>query len=134
MERLTPELKAAHARIKQLELAIRTHRDEHCDDRCWLDDQALYAVLGEPVAADANAMPPRDQFLANCARFYDARCKNAGWPSYQDLRQLLQLVLDFHSADTEAFVAKHGHGMTTRELCDRIRAALAPTPEPEEQR
>jgi hypothetical protein len=41
------------------------------------------------------------------------------------LEQVAALVLDFHSADTEAFVARHGYGMTTKQLCNRLRAALA---------
>lgn len=39
-------------------------------------------------------------------------------------REALELVIDFHGAATEQFVARYGHGMTTRDLCDRIRAAL----------
>jgi hypothetical protein len=40
------------------------------------------------------------------------------------LRAACELALDFHGADTQAFVARHGHGMTTRDLCDRLREAL----------
>jgi hypothetical protein len=49
------------------------------------------------------------------------------------LRMALELALDFHAADTEAFVAKHGLGMTTRQLCDRLRAALATQPHDQPQ-
>jgi hypothetical protein len=42
-----------------------------------------------------------------------------------ELIALCELVLAFHAADTEAFVARYGPGMTTRQLCDRIRAVLA---------
>lgn len=58
-------------RIKELEDAIRTHRDQRGDDRCWMDDQQLYAVLGDTKAN--TALPPREVFLANCARFYACR-------------------------------------------------------------
>lgn len=40
------------------------------------------------------------------------------------LREACQLALDFHGADTEIFVARYGHGITTRQLCARLRAAL----------
>lgn len=39
-------------------------------------------------------------------------------------QEALELVLDFYNPDTQSFVAKHGHGMTTRDMCDRIRTAL----------
>jgi hypothetical protein len=85
------------ARVGELEAAIRKHRDARGDDRCWLDDLDLYAVLGDAVEP-SNAEPPRDTFLANCQRFYDARCRDAAWPGYQELEQrvadLLQLVRD----------------------------------------
>lgn len=42
-----------------------------------------------------------------------------------ELLEALQLVLDFHAEDTVAFVAKYGTGIGTRELCDRVRAAMA---------
>jgi hypothetical protein len=42
-----------------------------------------------------------------------------------DLLDVCELTLAFHAADTEAFVARYGAGMTTRELCDRIRTAIA---------
>jgi hypothetical protein len=42
-----------------------------------------------------------------------------------ELLAVSELTLAFHSADTEAFVARYGGGMTTRQLCDRIRAAIA---------
>lgn len=42
-----------------------------------------------------------------------------------ELLALCDLTLAFHGADTEAFVARYGGGMTTRELCDRIRAVLS---------
>lgn len=62
------------ARIDQLEAAIRKHRDQRGDDRCWLDDLELYAVLPEgPPTHEAMALPPREQFLANCARFHESR-------------------------------------------------------------
>lgn len=42
-----------------------------------------------------------------------------------EMLEALQLVLDFHAEDTVAFVAKYGTGIGTRELCDRVRAAMA---------
>jgi hypothetical protein len=59
-------------RIAELENAIRTHRDARGDDRCWLDDQTLYAVLPEGAKSNT-ALPPEKTFLANCKRFWTSR-------------------------------------------------------------
>lgn len=74
--------------VEKLSAAIRKHRDQRADDRCWLDDLELYAVLDDEVVAD-NTLPPRELFLANCARYYDRRCKAGDWPAYQQLEALL---------------------------------------------
>lgn len=67
---------SAAARIAQLETAIQKHRDQRGDDRCWLDDLELYAVLGDGAEADLT-LPPREEFLGNCARFFECRQRNA---------------------------------------------------------
>lgn len=50
--------------------AIRLHRDEPGDDRCWLDDEALYSKLPEGYTP-----PKRDSKveLANCEKFIACR-------------------------------------------------------------
>jgi hypothetical protein len=62
-------------RIEELEGAIRKHRDERGDDRCWMDDVELYAVVGDTTQPDFT-LPPRAEFLGNCARFFDCRQRN----------------------------------------------------------
>jgi hypothetical protein len=58
------------ARVKELEEAIRRHRDQRGDDRCWMDDEALYAALPEGYTP-----PPRDSAveLAMCEKFIACR-------------------------------------------------------------
>ncbi len=60
-----------NSEIARLKNAIRRHRDNRGDDRCWLDDQELYAALGETEAVFI--LPPRPVFLKNCERFFDMR-------------------------------------------------------------
>jgi hypothetical protein len=56
--------------VERLRAAIRTHRDERGDSRCWQDDDALYAVLPEGATAKADtALPPKGEFLESCARW-----------------------------------------------------------------
>lgn len=56
----------------ELDSAIRTHRDARGHARCYLDDRALYAVLGDGVEVDL-ALPPHDEMMAQCARYSIAR-------------------------------------------------------------
>lgn len=69
-------------RISELEAAIRTHRDERGDDRCWMDDATLYAVLPETVAP--GELPPPEEMLENCKRFIALRyCQGEKYVSPQ---------------------------------------------------
>jgi len=54
----------------ELREAIRTHRDERGDDRCWEDDERLYKALPEGYAP-----PERDTSveLENCKRYISCR-------------------------------------------------------------
>lgn len=58
---------------EKLRAAIRKHRDQRGDDRCWVDDMELYGSLPEAVGTEILALPPRDVFLSNCARFHEFR-------------------------------------------------------------
>ena len=58
------------ARIAALETAIREHRDQRGDDRCWMDDEKLYNILPEGYTP-----PKRDcrVELKFCERFIATR-------------------------------------------------------------
>lgn len=60
----------AEAALALLQQAVRIHRDTRGDDRCWRDDEALYAVLPEGYTA-----PTRDTAveLDRCRQFIAAR-------------------------------------------------------------
>jgi hypothetical protein len=64
--------KALKYEVQRLRDAIRLHRDEQGHGRCWLDDQRLYQSLPEQQEADFT-LPPREEFLENCARFWQER-------------------------------------------------------------
>lgn len=68
-------------RLDSLEAAIRKHRDQKADDRCWMDDLELYAALGDQVVPDNRVGCPAEM-LANCERFIARRCAGGEWPSY----------------------------------------------------
>lgn len=71
--------------------AIREHRSQRLDDRCWLDDQDLYRVLGDGNLGD-NSTPPMEEMLKNCKRFLEQRCNPGNWPSYQELERRIALM------------------------------------------
>lgn len=60
------------AEILRLRDAIRLHRGEKGNDRCWLDDQRLYGVLPDVESADFR-LPCRGEFLKNCERYWSQR-------------------------------------------------------------
>lgn len=70
--------------IQRLKVAIRKHRDQKADDRCWMDDVALYETLGDGVILD-NHVGDKDAMLANCSRFIANRCSGGIWKSYAEL-------------------------------------------------
>lgn len=60
-------------RIEILEAAIRKHRDATGHEACWLNDQELYDVLGDPL--DGRKLPPEPEFLRRCKEYYDAQLR-----------------------------------------------------------
>jgi hypothetical protein len=65
-----PELANLRAEVARLQAAIRLHRDQRGDDRCWMDDEALYAVLPEGYTP-----PERDTAveLERCRQYIECR-------------------------------------------------------------
>src|SRR4051794_12801651 len=75
------ELDRLRAEGERLKAAIREHKDQRGDDRCWLDDVKLYHPLGEGVSPDAG-LPPKCEFLESCSRYFDQR----QWPADKNRR------------------------------------------------
>ena len=75
LEQLTEQ--ELRVEILNLRNGIRLHRDEKGHDRCWVDDLRLYELLPEKLPANTT-LPEREEFLANCQRFYESRrnCPN----------------------------------------------------------
>ena len=65
-----PEVTRLQQLVDKYEAAIRSHRDQKGDDRCWLDDSVLYAVLPEGYIC-----PVRDSAveLTLCQKFIECR-------------------------------------------------------------
>lgn len=61
------------SRFERLECAVKKHRDARGHDRCWLDDQELYAALGESIDPKDFALPPACEFLERCIEYWRIR-------------------------------------------------------------
>lgn len=72
------------AHICKLQDAIRKHRRQRSDDRCWADDEELYAVLEDGDLGD-NRVGDKAAMLKNCERYLQNRCEGGGWPTYAEL-------------------------------------------------
>lgn len=72
---------------EELRNEVKKFATQRGDDRCFLDDQRLAKLVDVEIN---NSMPSKEKFLANCERYYDKRCKNADWPSYQELEEKLE--------------------------------------------
>jgi hypothetical protein len=78
-------------RILELENAIRKHRDQRGDDRCWMDDNDLYSVLPEGKDNHDTRLPPADVMLENCKRFIRCRHNPSEEPYMSDLERIGRL-------------------------------------------
>lgn len=58
-------------RIKRCRAAIRAHRDAKLDDRCWVDDYAVWATLEE--SPDITTPPVYEEAMKQCRAFYLSR-------------------------------------------------------------
>ncbi|MBI4458052.1 hypothetical protein HY633_03765 [Candidatus Uhrbacteria bacterium] len=67
------------AAIKKFRQSIRYHRDQKGDDRCWLDDYKLWALL-EDTPPKPTALPPHDEMMARCRDFFTHRRADAADP------------------------------------------------------
>ena len=59
--------------IKSLRRAIRTHRDQVGDFRCWVDDEVLYHSVLPELKGTRPEVPPAATFTAYCERYFEHR-------------------------------------------------------------
>lgn len=127
-------------RIDELEEAIRKHRDQRGDSRCWLDDEELYKILPEGYTP-----PERDSSveLELCKKFIECR-HNPGteYVSPQRrieeleeekrtrLKRLGDLLWDYVKLRTALLIIREDleeeDGMNKEELRQTVSKALEP--------
>lgn len=92
--------------IKTLRNAIRKHRDQKGDDRCWLDDLELYKALPEGVADADLRLPSPEKMLENCKRFI--QCRHTGTDYVSEQREIETLTA--RTATLESYLEKTADG------------------------
>ncbi len=70
IQKLNPE--NFRKEIIRLRNAIREHRDQVGDDRCWLDDVLLHGFLPDTPLPD-NKLPSWEEMECKCRRFFEDR-------------------------------------------------------------
>lgn len=117
-------------RCKELENAIRKHRDQIADDRCVFDDEELYEVLGEEIKCDRR-VGSKEQMLENCRRFIDNRCEGGHWPTYKQLhdsllkiKSLCQSAIDEPSTSSHPLVLSSFLGRLILEEINRVKQSV----------
>lgn len=86
--------------------AIRKHRDQRGDDRCWMDDQELYEVLPEGLGGADLRLCGAVEMLKNCTRFVASRHDPAqpyisSQRRIEELENGIRLYLDGNVSDRE---------------------------------
>lgn len=112
---------AAEAQAAELEAAIRSHRDQHGDDRCWKDHETLYAVLPEgyipPVRDSTIELENCKRYIASC---YDPRTEYVSpqrrieelEAQVAELQALVRGLSDRVAAQSELLARRSEHAMS----------------------
>jgi hypothetical protein len=65
--------------VRRLRDGIREHRSQTGHALCWLNDVALWRLLEDEPAYPHETLPVREEFLANCRRYYQSRLDGMPW-------------------------------------------------------
>jgi len=64
---------------RRLRDGIREHRTQSGHAICWLNDVALWRLLEDDPTYPHDTLPVREEFLANCQRYYQSRLDGTLW-------------------------------------------------------
>lgn len=74
---------ALHDAILERRTAIRSHRDQRGDDRCWLDDAVMWSALVD-TPSEPTVLPGYDEMMRRCTSFYNKRRSDISDPVPKD--------------------------------------------------
>ena len=122
--------------IAERRAVIRAHRDAKGDDRCWIDDHAVWALV-DSAPADLSVPPTFDEGMRRCREFYqhrraetpDAGAASGGTGGDTDLSRMTQPQLAQCLTALQAAIRAHA-GVKDRPLnLDDDRTLYAVLPE-----
>ncbi len=67
--------------IRRLRDGIKEHRSATGHELCWLNDVALWTLIGEDAAPayPHETLPVREEFLSQCCRYYESRIAGSAY-------------------------------------------------------
>ena len=68
-----PDKAALATEITRLRDGIRAHMQATGHALCWINDLTLWHLIDPDAGYPHQTLPVRDEFLAQCARFYESR-------------------------------------------------------------
>ncbi len=74
-----PVVRRLALEVKRLRMGIRNHQAQTGHSLCWLNDVELWKLLDKNAAYPHETLPVRDEFLANCKKFYVSRLEGTAW-------------------------------------------------------
>lgn len=126
------EIAALEAENARLRGAIAAHHAQKADDRCWMDDNVLYAAAGLPEDAAHRCVGDKAAMLKNCERFVEVRCREGQWLSYAELeaenaklRAALAESLPFVTPSVADVLKEFNGSESAKRVNDDVRATSA---------
>lgn len=110
--------------IRRLQAAIRQHRDQRGDDRCWMDDETLYKVLPEGYVP-----PERDVTveLAQCERYLACR-RNPATVYISPQRRIEELEYLLHGYEKCKMLWNRGMDSICRQMDEMKQQLMSTSP------
>jgi hypothetical protein len=68
-----PDKAALAAEVFRLRTGIRAHMQATGHELCWINDLTLWQLLEPAASYPHQTLPVREEFLGQCARFYESR-------------------------------------------------------------
>lgn len=93
--------------------AVKLHHAQKADDRCIEDDDRLYDAAGLPPCD--RRVGNKEEMLKNCKRFIERRCESGGWATYQELKDMIQVMYQVLSGHYIG-INCHGPSMTQDQI------------------
>ncbi len=76
------------AEVIRLREGIRNHQNKSGHELCWLNDIELWKLLDSGARYPHNSLPVREEFLAQCGRFYASRLKGTPYEEPQPKQKI----------------------------------------------